>query len=148
MRLYGFKSGVNSDLRASAGDMSGSKLPEKLRPWHADGAEGREDSMAHATKTDDRADGHTRAQTRDLNGFDYNASAELFLGRSKAAKSRPKYIRFDTAAEAVRFVIESLPAAALPGAYLLVEEARFGVDEIRYLYDGASYPLPRAIEKC
>jgi len=101
--------------------------------------------MAYATKADDRAGGHKREPTQGLNGFDYNATAELFLGRSKAAKSRPKYKRFDTAAEAVRFVVESLPASVLPGAYLLVEEARFGVDDIRYLYDGASYPLPRAV---
>jgi hypothetical protein len=99
-------------------------------------------------KADDRAGGHAPEQARDLNGFDYNASAELFLGRSKAAKRQPKYKRFDTAAEAVRFVIEGLPAESLPGAYLLVEEARLGVDKIRYLYDGASYPLARAVEKC
>ncbi|HEY1541976.1 MAG TPA: hypothetical protein VGG01_06175 [Xanthobacteraceae bacterium] len=88
------------------------------------------------------------AVKRDLNAFDYTATAELFLSRSKAAKSRPKYKRFDTAADAVRFVVEELPAAVLQGAYLLIEEARFGVDEIRSLYDSADYPLPRAIEKC
>ena len=87
-------------------------------------------------------------QTRDLNCFDYSVTAELFLSRSRAAKSRPKYKRFDTAAEAVRFVIESLPAAILPGTYLLVEGERFGSEKIRYLYDSAGYPLPRDIEKC
>jgi hypothetical protein len=103
--------------------------------------------MAYRMKAEDRAGGHAREPARDLSGFDYNATAELFLGRSKAAKSRPKYTRFDTAAEALRFVIEGLPAASLPGAYLLVAEARLGVDKIRYLYDGDGYPLPRAIEK-
>jgi len=103
--------------------------------------------MARERKVDDRVREHAREQTRDLNGFDYNATAELFLSRSRAAKSRPKYKRFDTAAEAVRFVIESLPAAVLPGTYLLVEGERFAVDEIRYLYDGAGYPLPRDVEK-
>jgi hypothetical protein len=107
-----------------------------------------EESMTRETNVDDRVGEHTREQTRDLNRFDYNASAEVFLSRSRAAKSRPKYKRFDTAAEAVRFVVEELPAAVLPGTYLLVEEVRFGVDEIRYLYESAGYPLPRAVEKC
>jgi len=38
MRIYVFKSDANSELRAFAGDMTGSKLPEKFRPWHAVGA--------------------------------------------------------------------------------------------------------------
>jgi hypothetical protein len=104
--------------------------------------------MANEMKLDDAVAEQARKQTRDLTGFDYNASAELFLSRSRAAKSRPKYKRFDTAAEAVRFVIEELPAAVLPGTYLLVDEARFGVDDIRHLYDSAGFPLSRALEKC
>ncbi len=102
--------------------------------------------MARETKVSDLG-GHAREPTRDLGRFDYNATAELFLSRNRAAKNRAKYRRFDTAAEAVRFVIESLPAAVLPGTYLLVEGERFGADEIRYLYDGTGYPLPRHIEK-
>ena len=102
--------------------------------------------MASETKVDNPAGDKARERTRDLDGFDYNATAELFLSRSRAAKSRPKYKRFDTAAEAVRFVVEGLPAAVLPGTYLLVDEARFSVEDIRYLYDSAGYPLPRAID--
>jgi len=104
--------------------------------------------MAHETKVDDAVAEQPRRPTRDLTGFDYNASAELFLARSRAAKSRPKYKRFDTAAEAVKFVVEELPAAVLPGTYLLIEEARFGVEEIRHLYESPAYPLSRALEKC
>lgn len=104
--------------------------------------------MARETRADDAVGEPARRQTRDLTGFDYNASAELFLARSRAAKSRPKYKRFDTAAEAVRFVVEELPAAVLPGTYLLVDEARFGVEEIRHLYESAGYPLSRDLEKC
>jgi hypothetical protein len=107
--------------------------------------------MASNAKADDHVGEVTRERTRGLDGFDYDATAELFLGRGRAAKSRskssPKYKRFDTAAEAVRFVIESLPVAVLSGAYLLVDETRLGVEEIRFLYESASYPLPRAIEK-
>jgi hypothetical protein len=104
--------------------------------------------MAGETKVDDAVAEQARKPTRDLTGFDYNAAAELFLSRSRAAKNRPKYKRFDTAAEAVRFVIEELPAAVLPGTYLLVDEVRFSVEDIRHLYDSAAYPLSRALEKC
>ncbi len=104
--------------------------------------------MAGETKVDDAVAEQPRKPARDLTGFDFNASAELFLSRSRAAKSRPKYKRFDTAAEAVRFVIEELPAAVLPGTYLLVDEVRFSVEEIRHLYDSAEYPLSRALAKC
>ncbi len=86
-----------------------------------------------------------RGQVQNLNGFDYGAPAELFPSRSKAAKSRAsKYMRFDTAAQALRFVIEELPAPALLGTYLVVNERRFGVEEIRYLYENAGYPLARS----
>src|SRR5690349_16251738 len=85
---------------------------------------------------------NARQQTRDLDRFDYAAGAELFLSRNRA-RSTPQYRRFDTAAEAVRFVVESLSNGVRPGAYLLVEEVRFDAEEIRYLYDSAGYPLPR-----
>ncbi len=85
-----------------------------------------------------------RRQAQNLNGFDYGAPAELFPSRSKAAKSRAKYMRFDTAADALRFVIEELPGPALLGTYLVVDERRFGVEEIRYLYENAGYPLARS----
>ena len=84
----------------------------------------------------------------DLNGFDYGASAEFFMRRTRTAKRTPTYKRFDTAAEGVRFVVEELPAAVMTGAYLLVAETRFGVEEIRSLYESTGYPLPRAADKC
>jgi hypothetical protein len=104
--------------------------------------------MACETTQDNAAGDRSREQTRDPNGFDYGASAELFMHRSRTSKSRPKYKRFDTAAQAVRFVVEELPAAVLPGAYLLVAETRFGVEEIRSLYESAGYPLARAVDEC
>jgi hypothetical protein len=106
---------------------------------------GGEQSMADETNVGDAVGDHVSEQARDLNSFDYGASAELFMSRSRSAKRRPKYKRFDTAAEAVRFVVEELPAAVLPGAYLLVAEARFGVEEISHLYQSAEYPLRRAV---
>jgi hypothetical protein len=84
-----------------------------------------------------------RKQVRDLNGFDYNAPAELFPIPSKTHTGNLKYKRFDTAAEALRFAVEEIPARALMGAFLEVDEARFGAQEIRYLYENAAYPLTR-----
>jgi hypothetical protein len=85
-----------------------------------------------------------RKQVRDLNGFDYNAPAELYPSRIKKGRGRVTYKRFDTAAEALQFAIEQIPPAVLLGAYLEVDEARFGVQEMRVLYDSVGYPLKRA----
>jgi hypothetical protein len=47
MRIYVFKSDANSDLRAFAGDLMGSKLPGQLGPWHATGAFGPDNEPPH-----------------------------------------------------------------------------------------------------
>ena len=76
--------------------------------------------------------------------FDYKRSAELFPTRSRKPRRNPMtYKRFDTAAAAVRFAIEELPSDLLLGAYLQVEEERFGSDGIRRLYESPRYPLKR-----
>ena len=76
--------------------------------------------------------------------FDYQRSAELFPTRSRKPRRNPmSYKRFDTAAAAVRFAIEELPSDLLLGAYLQVEEERFGSDGIRRLYESPRYPLKR-----
>jgi hypothetical protein len=51
--------------------------------------------------------------------FDYNAPPELFLSK-RTKSSRTKYRRFATAAEAVRYAIEDLPAIRSIGAWLQV----------------------------
>ena len=84
-----------------------------------------------------------RNRVEGLEGFDYNAPAELFPSRSKKGRGRVAYKRFDTAAEAIRFAIEDVPPPALLGAYLEVDEARFDLPEIQYLYERAAYPLKR-----
>ena len=75
--------------------------------------------------------------------FDYNAPADLFPARGRMGRSM-HYRRFDTAAEAIRFAVEELPAPLLLGAYLQVDDERFAADQIRALYTSAAYPLVRA----
>lgn len=100
--------------------------------------------MAQEVQAINRVREQSLRQERTLNGFDYNAAAELFPSRSKKGRGQVTYKRFDTAAEALRFAVEQMPAPALLGAYLEVDEARFGLDEIRALYDSDAYPLARA----
>ncbi len=84
-----------------------------------------------------------RQQAQDLTEFDYNSSAELFPSRGRRNSGGIKYRRFSTAAEALRFAVEELPPPALAGAYLEVDELRFGFREIQSLYENAAYPLRR-----
>lgn len=86
-----------------------------------------------------------RKQVKDLNGFDYSDSADLFVLAGKRRRGQVTYKRFDTAAQALQYAIEELAAPALAGAYLEVDEARFGAEEIRYLYANAAYPLTRSM---
>jgi hypothetical protein len=76
--------------------------------------------------------------------FDYNAAAELFPTRRRVARREPfKYKRFAQAAAAIRFAIEELPPECLVGAFLEVDEERYGGDDIRRLYESGDYPLAR-----
>ena len=71
--------------------------------------------------------------------FSYNTAAELF----PATRMRSLTSAGDTAAAAVQFAIEELPADSLNGAYLQVDEARFDQSGIRTLYESQDFPLPR-----
>jgi hypothetical protein len=76
--------------------------------------------------------------------FDYCAPAELFPTRRRPpGRQSFAYKRFAQASHAVRFAIEDLPAACLIGAFLEVDEQRYGRDDIRRLYESAEYPLAR-----
>jgi hypothetical protein len=79
-----------------------------------------------------------------MNTMNWAASAELFssVGAHKRRQAIA-YRRFSTGAEAVRFAIEELPAAALIGVVLEAEENRFDHRDIQALYDSPDYPLPR-----
>lgn len=76
--------------------------------------------------------------------IDFAAPAELYPCSNRKGRRPVTYRRFDTAAEAVRFAIEELPATLLPGTYLEVEDGRFDSEAIRALYASSAYPLPRA----
>jgi hypothetical protein len=81
---------------------------------------------------------------RPMRPFNFNTAAELFPAAIRKKKRAGfTYRRFGTAAEAVRFAIEELPADSLNGAYLQVEEARFDQSGIRSLYESEAFPLPR-----
>jgi hypothetical protein len=47
MRLYIFKSDAKNELRAFAADVTGSKLPDQFRPWHAIGVVGPDKDPPH-----------------------------------------------------------------------------------------------------
>jgi hypothetical protein len=79
-----------------------------------------------------------------MRNFNFSRSAELFPAAVRNKRRAFAYRRFDTAADAVRFAIEELPADSLNGAYLQVGEARFDKNGIRGLYDSEEFPLPRA----
>lgn len=79
-----------------------------------------------------------------MSEFDYNAAAELFPTRRRLPRREPfRYKRFAQAAQAIRFAIEDLPPECLVGAFLEVDEERYGSEDIRRLYESADYPLAR-----
>ena len=81
-----------------------------------------------------------------MGDFDYAAPAELFVARKRGSSrgSPMRYIRFPTAAEAIKYAVESLKIAALLGAALVVGDDRYDGPQIRDLYDGKRYPLNRS----
>lgn len=79
-----------------------------------------------------------------MSSFDYTAPAEVFACRSRGSSPRPvTYRRFESGAEAIRFIIEELASDVVYGTVLEVNEQRFDAAQIRKLYESNGYPFPR-----
>ena len=83
-------------------------------------------------------------QSMQTEALDFMAPAELFPTSYRRNKRPVGYKRFETAAQAIRFAIEELPAPLLNGTVLQVQDQRFDAEGIRALYESAHYPLARA----
>jgi hypothetical protein len=83
---------------------------------------------------------------RETATFDYGIPAELFMGARKGGpRQRLNYRRFATAAEAIRFAVEELPAVRALRAWMQVGDERFDGDDIQRLYESGDYPLQRRL---
>jgi hypothetical protein len=69
--------------------------------------------------------------------------AELFLAKRTKSR-RENYRRFATAAEAIRYAVETLRAPRALGAWMQVGDERFNSNEIQRLYEAVDYPLRKA----
>ncbi len=76
--------------------------------------------------------------------FDFKEPAEVFVGGGRLTKRFPMvYRRFRRGEDAIRYAVEMQSAEKLAVTVVQVDEARFGADEIRSLYDSEDYPLSR-----
>jgi hypothetical protein len=75
--------------------------------------------------------------------FDHSAPAELFLAKRTKSR-RENYRRFATAAEAIRYAVETLRTPKAFGASLEVGDERFNSSEILRLYEARDYPLRKS----
>jgi hypothetical protein len=76
--------------------------------------------------------------------IDYSARAGLFPPKRRSVRGHlVGSMWFNSAAEAIRFAIEELPAEVLLGTYLRVDHDKVYGDAIRKLYENAGYPLDR-----
>jgi hypothetical protein len=78
-----------------------------------------------------------------MDKFDYSAPADLFPARSRNGHHPLGYRRFDTAAEAIQYAVEGMPAEFFNGTVLESLEGRLNDVNIRLMYDSDDYPLAR-----
>jgi len=82
--------------------------------------------------------------TETAEAFDYDASADFFSMKSKKGRRRPLiYKHFVSAAEAIRYAIEEIPADELVSALIETDGSRYNSKEIHRLYENSSFPLAR-----
>lgn len=75
--------------------------------------------------------------------LDWTEPAELYAQSGAFHGRNARYFRFSSAAEAIRFAIEDMPAAALRSMAVESGDNRYEGNEIRALYDAQDYPLER-----
>jgi hypothetical protein len=75
--------------------------------------------------------------------LNYQAPAELYLGRDWISAEAQGPRTFRTAANAIRFALEEAAPVSLHGARLKLGDTEFSGDELKELYRRADYPLPR-----
>jgi hypothetical protein len=75
--------------------------------------------------------------------LDWSAPAELYSSVATFKTRNSRYMRFPSAADAVRFAIEEMPRAALGGVAIECGDDRYEGETIRALYDAPGYPLQR-----
>ena len=72
--------------------------------------------------------------------FNFDAPAEVFTQTGRSARnSKVEYKRFDTGREAVRHVMEALPAEKLKSTVIETEDERYDAEAIRSLYGNPAY---------
>lgn len=76
--------------------------------------------------------------------FDYGAPAGVFTRMRHGRGGAAKYRRFQTAAEAIRYAMEELPATLLPGISMEVGEETLDHQQIVRLYEDPRYPFTQA----
>lgn len=76
--------------------------------------------------------------------FDYAAHAEVYIGRGVRNRPGLHFKGFDTAAEAIRYIMER-PRAGGEISTLECDDERYGPAEIARLYHDSRYPLPRIV---
>jgi hypothetical protein len=72
--------------------------------------------------------------------FPFSAAAEMFSALSVRRSARMSYRRFETAAEAIRFAMEDLPAPMQAGTSIQVGDQRLSFAEIAELFERAEFP--------
>jgi hypothetical protein len=79
---------------------------------------------------------------RFMGKFDYDAPAELFASvGGMRSKGGVRYLRFDSAAQAIQHAIEQIPLAQRGRSVLEVGEERYEAATIQKLYVSTEYPL-------
>jgi hypothetical protein len=76
--------------------------------------------------------------------FDYNAPAGVFTRSAHGRRGGgAKYKRFDSAAEAIRYIIEEVPAPLWPGISVETGDETLDHRQVLDLYKARDYPFSR-----